>query len=292
YNENIRIEITNLNKLNIYINKKKINKKDSLTKKIHIILFSPEDLKLIKEGPDNRRKFIDNELGIIKPFYGKILKDYNKVLYQRNNLLKSLKFRKTTNNSLEIWNEQLINLGKKIIIYRINFLQKINKITNVIHNSLSNNQENLKLYYISNIIKSNDDLENIEETYKNLIEKNVKYDLEKGYTSIGPHLDDIKVVINNFDAKIYGSQGQQRTAALSMKLSEIELIKSELKEYPIILLDDVMSELDINRQKKVIKYFDNMQVVFTCTELNFENFIQNYDKKIYTIHQGKIKNIK
>ncbi|WP_193708301.1 DNA replication/repair protein RecF [Alkalibaculum sporogenes] len=290
--DNIKITLNKPNKTNIYINNKKTNKKSTLLEKIHIVLFSPEDLKMIKEGPDLRRRFIDNELNNIRPSYGKLLKDYTRVLYQRNNLLKVLRYDNKNINTLEIWDEQLIALGKKIIISRINFLKKVNSITKIIHSKLTNDQEEIKLFYISNIVKNNDDLEKIESIYRNLLNINIKEDIQKGYTSIGPHIDDIRVIINDFDAKLYGSQGQQRTAALSLKLSEIEIIKSHIEENPIILLDDVMSELDSKRQEKIIEFFHDSQVFITCTEINFENFLQNFNKKIYNIERGTITDMK
>lgn len=286
--EDIRIHIDKSSKVTISLNGKRVNKRSVLNQKIHVVIFSPEDLKMIKEGPDFRRKFIDNSLQIIKPSYGTLLKNYNKVLFQRNNLLKSIKLGTSNSNTLGIWDEQLVRLGINIIISRVNFLKKVNSITKKIHYSLTNGQEEMKLFYLSNIIKNNEDLENVESVYKNLLEENVKEDIQKGYSSIGPHLDDIRVSVNDYDVKVYGSQGQQRTAALSLKLSEIDLIRSEINENPIILLDDVMSELDSKRQEKVIEYFQSSQVLITCTEISFENYLQNVDKKIYTIKRGTI----
>jgi len=291
FNDHIKILLNKPNKANIIINDKKVHKRSLLWEKIQVVLFSPEDLKMIKEGPDQRRKFIDNELNMIRPSYGNLLKDYARVLIQRNNLLKSLKIDNSNKNTLEIWDEQLVSLGQKIIISRIDFLKKINSITKKIHFTLTGGQEDLKLFYLSNIIKNNEDLDAIDEIYRRVLGEKLKDDIQKGYTSIGPHVDDIKVMINEFDAKIYGSQGQQRTAALSLKLSEIEIIKSELNENPIILLDDVMSELDSKRQEKIIEYFHSSQVLITCTEMNFKNFLQNFNKKIYTIERGIIVDI-
>lgn len=288
YKDHLRISLSRPNKSTIYINDKKENKRSVLLEKVQVVLFSPEDLKMIKEGPDLRRRFIDGGLNNTKPSYGNVLRDYSRALYQRNNLLKSLRHSNYGRETLEVWDKQLIYLGKKIIISRINFLKKINSITKEIHNTLTNSKEELKLFYISNIVKNGEEIEYLEKVYQKKFSENVDRDIQKGYTSIGPHVDDIRVTINDFDAKIYGSQGQQRTAALSLKLSEIELIKSEIHENPIILLDDVMSELDVKRQEKIIKYFESSQVFITCTEMNFEDFLENFNKKIYTIERGQI----
>lgn len=288
--DNVKINLKN-NKAEIFYNQKKITKKNTLSSNIYIILFSPEDLKLIKEGPDNRRKFLDSEITIIKPQYDNLIKKYSKVLMQRNNLLKSLFYDKSSIDTIDIWNEQLIELGSKIIFERIKFLKKLNDLTKVVHKELTKGKEDIQIYYISNLIKNHDDINNIKSIYRESLKDNFNIEKQKGSTSIGPHLDDIKVTINNYDAKIFGSQGQQRTVALSLKLSEIQLIKIEKKENPIILLDDVMSELDASRQREIIHYFRELQVFITCTDLNFQNYIQNYSKKIYTIHQGKIINI-
>lgn len=288
--DHIKIIINNSN-MNITFNDKKILKKNALSSKFYMILFSPEDLKLIKEGPENRRKFLDNELSLIKPSYGQLIKDYNKVLFQRNNLLKSFHKEQDKPDTLEIWNEQLVHFGSKIIRQRISFLKKINDLTKKIHGELTKNREELQLFYISNLIKNKNDLDDLENVYKQKIKHNFNLDFRKGYTSIGPHLDDIKVNINQYDVKLFGSQGQQRTVALSLKLSEIQLIQQEKGENPIILLDDVMSELDSKRQEEIIKYFKDLQVFITCTEFNFGNYLQNHIKKIYTIHRGKIENV-
>ncbi|MFZ7134690.1 MAG: DNA replication/repair protein RecF [Eubacteriales bacterium] len=289
--DELKLELKKDSNINILYNEKKIQKKNLLNKNIYIVLFSPEDLKLIKEGPDHRRKFIDNELTMIKPSYGRLIKDYSKVLFQRNNLLKSIHSHTLVPDTMDIWDEQLIQLGTKIIMQRVNFLKKINDITKKIHGELTKSKEDIQLYYVSNLIKNHRDLDDLDMLYKKTLKENYRIDIQRGFTSVGPHLDDIKVSVNDYDVKLFGSQGQQRTVALSLKLSEIQLIQVEKIQNPIILLDDVMSELDTKRQEEIIRYFKDLQVFITCTELNFKNYIQNFNKKIYTIHQGKITSI-
>ncbi|NTW70996.1 MAG: DNA replication/repair protein RecF [Eubacteriaceae bacterium] len=293
YDENIKISISKddtIENTAVFINAKKIKARSDLYGKIMMVNFTPEDLSIIKDGPENRRKFIDNELLNIKPVHGRLLKDYARTLKQRNELLKNIWKDPSLKSTIEIWNEQLISYGKKIIVNRIIFLQKLNKISRKIHKILTDDQEELKLYYISNLIKNHEDMDNIEKIFKESLESSFDNDIKKGYTSIGPHLDDIKININDFDSKVFGSQGQQRTCALSLKLSQLELISEETGEVAIVLLDDVMSELDSSRQKRLIEFFRNSQVIITCTDTNFLNSIQTESKKIYTIYQGKIIN--
>jgi DNA replication and repair protein RecF len=275
-------------KTTVLINNKKLKTKNELPSRFLIVDFTPEDLNIVKDGPDKRRRFIDNELLNIKPVHGSILKDYNKILRQRNELLKNLQKDPTLKKTIHVWDDQLVDYGSKLIINRIIFLQKLNRIAKEIHLNLSGNLEELKLFYFSNLIKSNSDIEKLGVVFKERLEENFDNDLKKGYTSIGPHLDDIKININELDAKTYGSQGQKRTCALSLKLSQTQIIKDETGEDAIVLLDDVMSELDLRRQKKLLENFKNHQVVITSTEINFINELQTETKKIYTIKGGNL----
>ncbi|MBF7096088.1 DNA replication/repair protein RecF [Alkalibacter mobilis] len=272
----------------ISINRNKVKSKNDLAGKFFIVDFTPEDLSIIREGPEKRRRFIDNEMLNIKPVHGSLLKDYNKVLRQRNELLKNISRDQSLKKTAFIWDEKLVELGIRVIVNRIVFMQKLNRISKEIHTNLTDDKENLKLYYYSNLIRNNDDIENLEKIFREKLEENFKEDLKKGYTSIGPHLDDIKININDMDVKTYGSQGQKRTCALSLKLSQTRIIKEETHEDPIILLDDVMSELDPGRQQRIMEHFKDNQVVITSTEINFLDKLQNKSKKIYTVKGGKV----
>jgi len=190
---------------------------------------------------------------------------------------------------LEIFTEQLVDKGTKIIIDRINFLKKINKISNKIHKELTNNNENLIINYLSNInIKNDTNYDKIRMEFLKKINKYKEREIRMGYTLVGPHKDDFIIMLNDMEIKKFGSQGQQRTAALSLKLSEIELINYETGEYPILLLDDVFSELDINRQINLIKIFSNTQTIITSTVFDeiLKNKVSNY--KLIKIENGTI----
>lgn len=246
---------------------------------VSFIFFSPEDLMIIKNGPSDRRKFIDMELCQIDKIYLSDLTNYNKIITQRNKLLKDLnfKFDKSLYNTLDIWDMQLISYGKKIIKRREEFIDQINDIIIKIHSNLTGDREKISVVYEPNV---NED--NYEKMIISLREKDIKYRT----TNVGPHRDDMAFYSNGIDLRKYGSQGQQRTAALSLKLSEIELVKSIIHDNPILLLDDVLSELDVNRQKYLIESIDVTQTILTCTGL--DEFIENQIEvdKIYKIING------
>ena len=284
----IEIGISNNQNKKVKSNGLLLEKVGDLLGKVHIVLFSPEDLKLIKEGPIERRNFLDREISNIKPQYYYATLEYNKILQQRNHLLKKIMSNQSLRETISVWNEQLIDVGMKIIQTRIYFLKKINSMAKKIHSEITDNKENLELYYQSTILSSQEDIKNIQHLFRKKLEKNINLDIKRGSTSIGPHRDDIKITINKTDIRPYGSQGQQRTAALSLKLAIFKLIHSEVGEFPILLLDDVMSELDQNRQRKLIEYIKDVQSFITCTDLNFLKYMEYQDKKIFKVKNGQI----
>jgi len=227
-----------------------------LLENVYIVIFSPDDLKIVKEGPENRRRFLDRELCQIKPVYYSDLGNYKKLLKQRNQLLRD---RNTDQNLFDVFNESIAAYGVRIAEERRNFTDRLLKISSDIHGRISEGKENLKISYESSITD--------KEEYIRILHKNFESDLYKGHTSFGPHKDDLCIEINGNDIRQYGSQGQQRTAALSMKLAEIELIKQETGENAVLLLDDVLSELDKNRQRFLIEAMKNVQVFVTATEI-------------------------
>lgn len=248
----------------IAINGVPIRKASELFGIVNVVFFSPEDLNLIKNGPAERRKFIDLELCQLNKLYVHSLVSYNRILMQRNKLLKELMFRPDYEETLDIWDMQLVQYGKEIIRYRNDFINQLNQMVHKIHFSLSGDREQLCIVYDPHV-----SIELFEETLR----KSRGQDIKQKTTLTGPHRDDIGFYIDEIDIRKFGSQGQQRTAALSLKLAEIELVKETVKDYPILLLDDVLSELDGNRQNHLLSAIYHIQTMITCTGL--EDFVNN-----------------
>jgi DNA replication and repair protein RecF len=256
-----------------------IKKSSQLFGIVNVVFFSSEDLSIIKEGPSERRRFIDMELCQLDRLYLHNLINYNKVLNQRNNLLKQIGFNKSLLDTIYVWNEQLINYGTNIISARKKFIMDINNIVKNIHFKLSDGKEQLKIVYEPNTV---------EKEFSLRLNQNIERDVALKVTSVGPQRDDLSFLINEKDIRKYGSQGQQRTAALSLKLSEIELVKKITNDTPILLLDDVLSELDRNRQNQLLDSIQDIQILLTCTGL--EEFVINRmnTEKIYRVTRGLV----
>ncbi|QCX33586.1 DNA replication/repair protein RecF [Caloramator sp. E03] len=283
----IEILINSQDKKGVRINGSKNIKLSDALGILNVVIFSPEDLKLLKEGPSVRRKFIDNELNQIRPKYHHALMQYNRVLLQRNNLLKSVSNKSSLKAELEIFSEQLAEYGSFIVEARHEFIKKLSMIARLIHRKITNGDEEIEILYQHDGTY----FENKDQIKKNLLNNflnEIDKDIERGYTLKGPHRDDIIIKINGIDARIFASQGQQRSAALSLKLSELELIKAEVGEYPVLLLDDVMSELDINRQKHLLSAFKSIQTFLTCTTLNDINAFHFDNKSVFSVKEGTI----
>lgn len=264
-------------KKGIAINGVPIKKLSELLGTVYVVMFSPEDLQLIKSGPSERRRFMDMEICQISSVYYYDLQQYYKVLKQRNNLLKTVSKKSNMKDTIFVWDSQLISYGKRLINARDKFIKKINEIASSIHSNITLNKELMTMKYIPNTT-----IDNFEQKLKSHLER----DIIQGTTSVGPHKDDIQFFINEDDVRIYGSQGQQRTTALSIKLAEIKLIKDEKLCSPILLLDDVLSELDESRQEYLLENIKYIQTILTCTGI--EDSIKRYiDKaKIYKIEQA------
>ena len=236
----------------VAINGIAIHKASELFGVVNVVFFSPEDLNLIKNGPAERRRFVDLELCQLNRLYVHSLVQYNKIILQRNKLLKEIAFRPE-------YEEMLDSYGRELIHYRNDFIDQMNGIIRDIHFNLSGGKEELEIRY-----EPNTEADVLEKVLK----KSRMQDLRQKTTLTGPHRDDISFYVNNIDIRKFGSQGQQRTAALSLKLAEIELVKKIVKDYPILLLDDVLSELDSGRQEHLLSGISHIQTVITCTGLD------------------------
>lgn len=248
----------------IAIDKIPIKKASELFGILNIVFFSPEDLNIIKNGPVERRRFLDSELCQLDRIYLADLTNYNKILAQRNKLLKDMIYRPSLSDTLPVWDIQLIETGKKIIRRRKQFVDELREIVSDIHYRISGGKEELFLKYEPNIddIFFEDELSRAKEKDKKLCQ-----------TSVGPHRDDLLFSIGDVDIRKYGSQGQQRTSALSLKLSEIELVRKSISDTPVLLLDDVLSELDSSRQNYLLNNISDTQTIITCTGL--DEFVRN-----------------
>ncbi len=244
------------------------------------VYFSPDELKLVKESPSERRKFMDISLSQFDKNYFYNISKYSKIMAQRNKLLKSTKDINVLLDTLPIWNEQLALYGAKIIFERMKFIKEINKIAFSIHKELTGGKEELYLSYLG--LTAPTEFE-IKEKLLDELNACAEKDAVLGFTSVGPHRDDIRIMVNNIDARTFGSQGQQRTVALSLKLAELEFFYNNFGEYPVLLLDDVLSELDDNRQQKLLEYVSKIQTIITCTSFPFD-----IKAKIFRIENGYV----
>jgi len=251
---------------------------------LNIVFFSPEDLNIIKNGPSERRRFIDMELSQLDKIYLDCLINYNKVVNQRNSLLKEYAFsgREDIISSLDIWDMQLVKYGNDVIKSREKFVKEINDLVKSIHTKLSGDREQLEIIY-EPCVKEKD----FESELVRVRDRDLKFKC----TNIGPHKDDMCFLINGMDVRKYGSQGQQRTAALSLKLAEIELVKQIIHDTPVLFLDDVLSELDSRRQNFLLDSIGNIQTMITCTGL--DEFINNRFSinKIFKVVNGTVSSM-
>ena len=246
---------------------------------VPVIFFSPEDLSIIKNGPSERRKFLDIELSQLEKMYLHQLSSYNRVMAQRNNLLKQLAYQRELLDTLDSWDLQLVKYGSEVIRYRQKFIEDLNEIIREIHKNLTGKKEKIVLKYDYSV--------NYDE-FLTVLQRKREIDLKYASTGAGPHRDDIEFLVNGIDIRKFGSQGQQRTAALSLKLAQIELVKRQTGETPILLLDDVLSELDSSRKNYLLDSIKDIQTLITCTGL--EEFINSHLQidKMFQVKSGKI----
>lgn len=264
----------------VAINGQSIKKSGELFGISHMIFFSPEDLSIIKNGPSERRKFMNLELCQLNKIYHYNYVNYNKALNQRNTLLKQIFYKPDLKDTLDMWDLYLLEYGKNIIEQRESFIKELNEIVKKIHYHLTGEKESIEIGYEKNV--------SIEEYEKQMLLKR-DMDLKYQTTQVGPHRDDICFYINGIDVRKFGSQGQQRTAALSLKLAEIELVKNMIHDTPILLLDDVMSELDSNRKAYLLDSIKDVQTIVTCT--GYDDFIKSRLRidQIYKVTNGSVE---
>ena len=263
----------------VAINGLPIRKARELLGVVNLVFFSPEDLNIIKNGPGERRHFLDSELCQLDGVYITELAGYNHIVNQRNRLLKDCYMNPGLKGTLDVWDMQMVDYGKKIIGKREAFVEELNEIARGLHKGLTGGIEELEILYEPSVTAAE---------FEDKLSRNRERDLRMKLTSVGPHRDDFCVKVNGIDIRRYGSQGQQRTSALSLKLAEIELVKKSIHETPVLLLDDVLSELDSNRQNYLLNSIHDIQTIITCTGL--DEFIRNRFEinKIFKVIDGSI----
>ena len=274
----IKAEIND--KKTFFANGVKQNKISDIIGKINVVIFTPDDIEIIKDGPQKRRRFLDMMISSLRPNYLHLLNSYNKVLEQRNNFLRQIKLENKNPAMLDIWDEQLSEYSFKIYEYRKYFIEKIANSIEDIHSLITKcGKEDIKIKYISNSKNKESFLENLK--------KSRAVDIKRGFTATGVHRDDFMIYINSRPVSIFGSQGQQRTTILTLKLCELKIVKEEIGDNPILLLDDYMSELDEKRRTSFLENIKGNQVIITCTDrIDLEN-----ESSIYYVENGICKKV-
>ena len=266
----------------IALNRIPIKKASDVFGILYMVFFSPEDLNIIKNGPSERRRFMDAELCQIDSIYLHQLKKYNKALDQRNRLLKDIYKNPSLKDTLSAWDQTLMSYGIPVIERRAEFLEELNEIVKNIHHSLSGGKEEMEITYEPDTSASSFEMSLLQAAER---------DLYLGTTTVGPQRDDIRITLNGIDIRRFGSQGQQRTGALSLKLSEIKLMEMKIHDKPVLLLDDVLSELDKTRQNDLLKQISGTQTIITCTGL--DEFVRNHfeGNRTFEVKEGSVRMI-
>ena len=283
----VKIEFFPNDKKNVYVNGVKVLRIGEIFGNIHSVFFNPMELKLVQESPEDRRRFLNVSLSQMSKAYFYALTKYNKILLQRNNLLKNPDY-SLIKETLPVWDVQLCKEAARIIAKRNEFLETLSPVAKEKHALLSGGTEDLGMKTESGYFGTEEEIAfALNEDLKTGLER----DIRLGFTGIGPHRDDIKFTLNGTDVRTYGSQGQQRTVALSVKLAETEIFKQKFGEYPILILDDVLSELDRGRQKRLVAATENLQTVFTATEFS-GSLLKGRDYCKITGESGAVKSRK
>lgn len=278
----VKIEayLTRTENRRVSINGIPIRRMGELMGAVNAVLFSPTEMRIIKDAPADRRRFMDIDLSQLSKRYFYCLSRYNKIIAQRNKLLKS---GKNINETLDIWDSQLAREGAVIAHMRSDFVKKLARHAYEAHKYLAGNEE-LNITY-EGICLSDESC--TEKGLYEQLQRDRELDILRGYTNSGVHKDDIAITVNNIDLRSYGSQGQQRTAALALKLAELEIFAEEAGEYPVLILDDVLSELDVDRQKRLLERINNVQSIITCTRFNYDQS----NARLFSVSDGSITQI-
>jgi DNA replication and repair protein RecF len=282
----ISILLNMRDKKKVLINKTPAARLGELMGHLNSVLFSPDDLKLVRDGPAERRRFMDMELSQIRPRYFYYLQQYNRILTHRNNLLKEIQGKPSLASTLPVWDYQLAEAGSYIIQQRQLFSQSLQNIAREIHSRITNHSEALTMEYKSSIPFEEGSLQEIQEQFIRELETRHKDDIARGSTGRGCHRDDIHFKINGIDVRLFGSQGQKRTTVLSLKLSELEFMYKETGEYPLLLLDDALSELDRDRQKMLLEYIGKVQTFIALTDPTQIPDVQTSSRQVFRIQSG------
>lgn len=280
----------NKSKKEIKINGNPLQKISDLMGFVNVVIFSPEDLNLVKGSPRFRRKFLNLEISQVNPYYYHNQQKYNQVVKQRNMLLKDIRDKKKSADLLFVWDQQLTDLGSRLIKKRLEVIDKLDLLAGLVHRRITDGLENLELFYDSSFGDIDNEMsrDEIREIFNTHLEKERDHEIRRGVSLYGPHRDDMTLKVNGIDVREFGSQGQQRTTALSLKIAELEFMKSEMGEYPILLLDDVFSELDTRRKKHLLEVIrDKIQTFITSTDLDILDEISG-NNRLFNVKEGCI----
>jgi len=275
--------IDNETKKKFYINSNEVKKISEMFGNLVAVYFSPNDLKIVSGSPSERRDFMDSDISQLSGTYYNLIQRYGKVLDQRNKLLKTVHNKELLESQIDIWNEQLAMLAGQIVKTRKSFISKLKIPASEIMQYISKDSDSLSLSYVG---AKGETVEEIKSEILNALRYNIDRDMELGYTTVGPHRDDVKFELNGRDSKIFASQGQQRSIVLALKIAELEVFAKEIGEKPVLVLDDVFSELDSARQKSLYKKFDKYQVLMTGTLFKFK---PETDYLMVVVKDGTVK---
>lgn len=285
--QNVKLKIGE--KKEVWMNEIKKNSHRQLLGEFQAVIFSPSVLSVIKDGPGEKRKFLDIAISLLKPNYAAVLSKYNKTIMQRNNLLKKINEEESDESFLFAFDEEAARLGGKILDYRMKYIEELKKYTANIYKGISSDREKFCLDYVNSLKETGSDPAQWAQIYYDTLQRSRVRDIFRCQTMTGPHKDDIEITLSGKSARVYGSQGQQRSCALAMKIAEGFIIKDISSEQPVALLDDVMSELDSKRQKSLLQYLNGWQVFVTCCD---KAHVEKIDYgKAFEIKEGNIKEI-